>query len=597
MFCPDSFHVTHLPSTFIPKALHGAQIMNESLETTLGRLRKGLPLLFQELNMLSMEQMASWTRVMDRNLLPRLSPEFPLMAAVCGGGSSGKSTLFNTLAGKRLSPTGGMAGMNRRVLIAAHRDWAESDGLRAALSEPFGDPPGILNAPEDLLTPGPALCTGADSIPRQLVLLDTPDFDTGAKGDYVNRDAARMALEASDFLIYIFTNANYNNRDNTDFIAKVLNGIGTRKCFLVYRVYPAFHTEEVLDHAMTVARNIYGSRADEHVLGIYRADEDNAVAADKKLLTLRSVREGDAGFLDAVQQIDRKTLRLELLQSVLENVLDHADRLLGIGKASRNELSLFLDAVQTAQHHCVHAALQHVPLDRVMKRFADIWIKTDPPFVKAMRRTGRVIDAPFRALLKSAKWTRRQFSDAPISPKTIRPEDNLEADLVKAAAKLHAHCVGPKVTISLTHRDPVAKRMGEMVAALSAENRPILPKRDFSEKEGIDTFTIPVPPVVKKAQEALQGKDWESILASIVSRKQMFLTFSERIDGELLRLVTHFRSKMGEWDRIRQNFSALLNVVPATVAVTYILSTGDPVGAVGIKVSWAACSDFMTYMH
>ena len=41
---------------------------------------------------------------------------------------------------------------------------------------------------------------------------------------------------------------------------------------------------------------------------------------------------------------------------------------------------------------------------------------------------------------------------------------------------------------------------------------------------------------------------------------------------------------MGVWTKIRQTFSALLNVVPATAAVTYILSTGDPVGAAGIKV-------------
>jgi hypothetical protein len=41
---------------------------------------------------------------------------------------------------------------------------------------------------------------------------------------------------------------------------------------------------------------------------------------------------------------------------------------------------------------------------------------------------------------------------------------------------------------------------------------------------------------------------------------------------------------MGIKSKIRHTFSAFLNVVPATVAVTYILSTGDPVGAVGIKV-------------
>jgi hypothetical protein len=41
---------------------------------------------------------------------------------------------------------------------------------------------------------------------------------------------------------------------------------------------------------------------------------------------------------------------------------------------------------------------------------------------------------------------------------------------------------------------------------------------------------------------------------------------------------------MGFMDQIRQTFAALLNVIPATAAITYILHTGDPVGAAGIKV-------------
>ena len=90
-----------------------------------------------------------------------------------------------------------------------------------------------------------------------------------------------MALEASDILIYIFTNSNYNNRDNTDFIAQMLTGIGKRNCFLVYRVYPSFTQQEVLDHAKTVAEGIYGELADKYLLGVYRTDEDNDVAAGK----------------------------------------------------------------------------------------------------------------------------------------------------------------------------------------------------------------------------------------------------------------------------------------------------------------------------
>jgi hypothetical protein len=39
--------------------------------------------------------------------------------------------------------------------------------------------------------------------------------------------------------------------------------------------------------------------------------------------------------------------------------------------------------------------------------------------------------------------------------------------------------------------------------------------------------------------------------------------------------------------RIRQTFTAFLNVLPATAAVTYILVTGDPVGGTGIKIKLA----------
>jgi hypothetical protein len=56
------------------------------------------------------------------------------------------------------------------------------------------------------------------------------------------------------------------------------------------------------------------------------------------------------------------------------------------------------------------------------------------------------------------------------------------------------------------------------------------------------------------------------------------------MERDLEQLADHFRRKMGLWPKISQTFWALLNVLPATVAVTYVLSTGDPMGAAGIKV-------------
>jgi len=56
------------------------------------------------------------------------------------------------------------------------------------------------------------------------------------------------------------------------------------------------------------------------------------------------------------------------------------------------------------------------------------------------------------------------------------------------------------------------------------------------------------------------------------------------LENDLKQLADQLRSRMSLWDRMRQTFAAVLNVLPATAAITYVLSTGDPVGATGIKI-------------
>ena len=84
-----------------------------------------------------------WHRLIRRKLLPRLAPDFPLTVTICGGGSSGKSSLFNALIGEAISPVGGRAGLNRRVLAAlnpqraakAGFDWSDARGVVAKVRE------------------------------------------------------------------------------------------------------------------------------------------------------------------------------------------------------------------------------------------------------------------------------------------------------------------------------------------------------------------------------------------------------------------------------------------------------------------------------
>ena len=557
----------------------------------LKQLRDHIPRLADMLKIGNDDEIQFWQDIVDAKLLSRLAPDFPMVAAICGGGSSGKSTLFNSLVGQHFAPTGGTAGLNRRVLFSIPADRAEQANLLVDLARPFKSELQPLQDAEQLTVPGEPLYVLNPSPVNNLIVLDTPDFDTGARGTYTNREVTRMALEASDILIYVFTNSNYNNRDNTDFIAKMLTGIGMRKCFLVYRVYPNFTRREVLDHAMTVARGIYGDRADDFLLGVYRTDEDNQVAAGRQFMALTPVADDGPEFSEALQSIDGAGLRFELYGSILSDVIQRAVKITGQSKVSFDELQLYLDALQMAQSHSVQEALKHFPVDRVMRRFAQIWAATDPTHVKFMRRTGNVIEFPLKMLLGAAGWARDQFLPEGPGPSPSKEfAKKLDEDLVTAVTKMNYQAVSSQISVSGSLGDPVAGKMAEIIQKIRVKKDLERAQSPTAEPAGDGlayTFLVDAHPVVSSEQEKLRTRDFKSVLQSILAEKENIISITRDMEMDLEKLADHFRSKMGLWRKVSQTFWAFLNVLPATVAVTYVLSTGDPVGAAGLKVKLA----------
>jgi hypothetical protein len=562
---------------------------NKDLRHALALLRNNITRVAEVAGIAESMDIQAWGHMLDTKLLPRISPDFPLMAAVCGGGSSGKSTLFNSLAGEKISPVGGTAGMNRRVLVSLHPQIPGKKDFLSAMFDPFGCVPNRLNHAGELTEPGGPLYAATVKIPRRLVVMDTPDFDTGAGGTYTNRETTQQALQAADILIYIFTNSNYNNRDNTDFISKMLTGIGTRKCFLVYRTYPSFTEEEVLEHADVVARNLYGRKAEENILGIYRADEDNAVAAGERHMTLKPARKGDPGFLEALKRIEHVHLRQELVYSILQDVLGKASDVLKAAEGSTEELKLYLDALQTVQSHCVHQALHQFPMGLVLKRFMNLWYQSDPPFLKAMRRTGDIIELPLKMLMGAVKWLKQ--GKASIGEKESESREfvkKVEEDLLGAINSLYARATGSEISVLLPVKDPVARRMRESVDRIrqlkSGLGNGKNPRTELVEKQALLSISTEAHPAILRAQQALRQREWKSILSSILEKKEIIFIPTQEIDRELALIVRDFRKKITFWNRVGQTFSAILNVLPATAAITYVLHTGDPMGAAGIKI-------------
>lgn len=509
-------------------------------------LRRLLPEAVQVLGLDSADLLRAWTQALDVKLLPRLAPDFPLVAAVCGGGSAGKSTLFNSLAGQPISPTGGRAGLNRRVLAALHQNHAAQGDVLNVLARSFGNALQPMEESGQLVTPGPPLYWSSPSMPAQVVLLDTPDIDTGARGRYTNRDAAGQSLEASDIFIYIFTNSTYNNRDNTDFMARMLTGIGTRPSYLVYRVYLSFSDDEVRAHARTVAQNIYGAGHEKFVLGILRSDDENSVAAGEKPMTLRPLVPGECDLATALGRLDPLKLREQVLGSMLTDAMEQADGFVRQAQAARDDLDRYATVLTGVQRQCVRQALSHFPSDRVLRRFAQIWLKSDPGHIKFMRRTGRLVEWPYRTLLKVVRHSRAPHPAESASSEGRDPVKMLEIDLLTAANQLY---------------------------------QKTLDQRIQDERQSAEAHAV-----VRSAQEQLRRKDWKATLGEIQAQKALILSWSDQLESELKALADNLRSRMGLMDQIRQTFAALLNVIPTTAAITYILHTGDPVGAAGIKV-------------
>jgi hypothetical protein len=308
-------------------------------------------------------------------------------------------------------------------------------------------------------------------------------------------------------------------------------------------------------------------------------------------MELRPAREGRPTFAEVLQSIDAPKLRFELYASILADVLERAEKILERAEVSRDELSLSLDALQMAQSLCVHDALRHFPMDRIMRRFAQIWAKTDPSHVKIMRKTGSLIEFPLKMVLGAAGWAKDQLSPGQAGrTSTSDFEQKLDEDLVTAVTRLHYQAVSPQLSVAGSLTDPVAADMADIIGRLKARKglkKAQNPQVEPSGEGAVVTFLVDAHPVTLPEQQKLRDRDFKSVLQSILCEKNTIVNISGDMQKDLRDLADHFRGKMGFLGKISQTFWAFLNVLPATVAVTYVLSTGDPVGAAGIKIKLA----------
>ncbi|MER6124918.1 dynamin family protein [Streptomyces sp. NPDC001795] len=149
---------------------------------------------------------------LDDYVVPRLrEPEAPLLAVVGGSTGAGKSTLVNSLVGRRVSEAGVLRPTTRTPVLVCHpEDHHWFSGLRILPDltrvwvphQDCGDELSPLVGREERVL----RIETADTLPRGLALLDAPDIDSLVAG---NRILAAELICAADIWVLVTTAARY----------------------------------------------------------------------------------------------------------------------------------------------------------------------------------------------------------------------------------------------------------------------------------------------------------------------------------------------------------------------------------------------------
>ncbi|WP_205525932.1 GTPase domain-containing protein [Pyxidicoccus trucidator] len=336
-----------------------------------------------------------------RDLLPRLgSADAPLLlVAIAGPNNVGKSTLFNSLVGAALSPARPEGGLTKQCLAAAHPEtW--TGALKDFLTRRYDTVPVASGdvAPVDQAGPaGRLYLVLADAVPRGLLVMDTPDFDSVYRD---NRERAEALLVTVDVLVFVVSRQTYQNAALVDFLRAAV-GHG-RPYLLVYN--EATREEVARGHLDKLASDV-----GHPPLARYLAPHQPDVEAGLKPLATqpldgRPPLSALLGQAEHARELKARALEASLAdaRAELEVVARAASRAGQEPERLRQRLRHELNGVGG------HAALKAVPADILIDAFRDE--------LDARSNFHKWVRLPFRGLATALTFVSRKVRQSFTGP-------------------------------------------------------------------------------------------------------------------------------------------------------------------------------------
>ena len=136
-------------------------------------------------------------------VIPRqMSLDAPLLAVVGGSTGAGKSTLVNSLVGRRVTASGLLRPTTRSPVLVHHPDdghWFGQDRLL----------PDLVRVDHSTDDPDSLQLVASDTVPVGLAILDAPDVDSVEER---NRTLAAQLLAAADLWLFVTSAARYSDQ-------------------------------------------------------------------------------------------------------------------------------------------------------------------------------------------------------------------------------------------------------------------------------------------------------------------------------------------------------------------------------------------------
>ncbi|MCX7419341.1 MAG: 50S ribosome-binding GTPase [Planctomycetia bacterium] len=158
-----------------------------------------------------------WFELLTRKLVPQLSDDAFLVVGVVGGTNIGKSVIFNHLAGCRASATSAFASGTKHPVCLVPPGFEQKHDLASIFCGFDLHAWSEANAALEDHREHRLFWRTNDSIPSNLLILDTPDIDGDVR---VNWERADNIRRCADVLVAVLTQQKYNDAVVKQFFRK-----------------------------------------------------------------------------------------------------------------------------------------------------------------------------------------------------------------------------------------------------------------------------------------------------------------------------------------------------------------------------------------